>query len=635
MGLDEMVNAVEPNLTFRTGKEWAGVWTRDISYSIILSMAYMQPSVSKNSLLYKISSLGKIIQDTGTGGSWPCSSDRMIWVVAAWEIYKVTGDYNWIQTIYPVIKASFADDFVTVYDPQTGLVMGESSFIDWRDQSYPKWMQPVDIYQSKNLGTNALHYQALSITGKMAKLLGKEADSAFFIEKAQSLKSAINHYFWMPEEGYYAQYLYGRQNEIVSPRSETLGESLCILFDIASAEQQISISQTMPVVPFGPSIFYPQIADMGAYHSNAIWPFVTSYWMLASAKARNEQGVLHAIGSIYRAAALFATNKENFVAGNGDWKGTHINSSNMLWSLSGSLSVVYNILFGLKFEEDKLVFAPFVPQKLAGIRTLKGFKYREATLDLEINGYGDQIKSFTIDGKETEPVIMSSLTGRHEVKIVLANQDLPKRNLKLVANKFSLLTPIVRNDHDLLVWETIPEATSYTVVFNGKAIATQKKTSFKMKNNGEYQVIAVAQDKQRASFASEPFLLNNSSISIYEVGALKTTKTENTQLSVTVKIEKEGEYAMDWLYANGNGSVTDKNNCAIRTLVVDDVSVGLAVFPQRETDNWNNLGWSNITKCKLAAGTHHIQLIFKKQNENMNIETNEAIIHQLRLVMLN
>ncbi len=90
-------------------------------------------------------------------------------------------------------------------------------------------MQPVDIYQSKNLGTNALHYQALSITGKMAKLLGKEADSAFFIEKAQSLKSAINHYFWMPEEGYYAQYLYGRQNEIVSPRSETW-ESLYVFF---------------------------------------------------------------------------------------------------------------------------------------------------------------------------------------------------------------------------------------------------------------------------------------------------------------------------------------------------------------------------------------------------------------------
>ena len=32
LGLDEMVNAVEPDTTLRTGKEWAGVWTRDVSY---------------------------------------------------------------------------------------------------------------------------------------------------------------------------------------------------------------------------------------------------------------------------------------------------------------------------------------------------------------------------------------------------------------------------------------------------------------------------------------------------------------------------------------------------------------------------------------------------------------------------
>ncbi|MDE6276506.1 MAG: hypothetical protein K2M06_00175, partial [Muribaculaceae bacterium] len=47
MGLDEMVNAVEPDTTLRTGKEWAGVWTRDVSYSILLSMAYLQPEAAK------------------------------------------------------------------------------------------------------------------------------------------------------------------------------------------------------------------------------------------------------------------------------------------------------------------------------------------------------------------------------------------------------------------------------------------------------------------------------------------------------------------------------------------------------------------------------------------------------------
>ena len=48
MALDEMVNAVEPDTTLRTGKEWAGVWTRDVSYSIILSMAYLQPEASRS-----------------------------------------------------------------------------------------------------------------------------------------------------------------------------------------------------------------------------------------------------------------------------------------------------------------------------------------------------------------------------------------------------------------------------------------------------------------------------------------------------------------------------------------------------------------------------------------------------------
>ena len=46
MGLDEMINNVEPDTTLRTGKEWAGVWTRDVSYSIILSMAYLQPEAA-------------------------------------------------------------------------------------------------------------------------------------------------------------------------------------------------------------------------------------------------------------------------------------------------------------------------------------------------------------------------------------------------------------------------------------------------------------------------------------------------------------------------------------------------------------------------------------------------------------
>ena len=97
MGLDEMVNAVEPDTTLRTGKEWAGVWTRDVSYSILLSMAYLQPKASMISLRRKVDSLGRIIQDTGSGGAWPVSTDREIWCVAADGVYRGTGDREWLS----------------------------------------------------------------------------------------------------------------------------------------------------------------------------------------------------------------------------------------------------------------------------------------------------------------------------------------------------------------------------------------------------------------------------------------------------------------------------------------------------------------------------------------------------------
>ncbi len=352
MGLDEMINAVEPDTTLRTGKEWAGVWTRDVSYSIILSMAYLQPEASKISLMKKVNSNGRIVQDTGSGGAWPVSSDRMVWALAAYELYKVTGDRGWLEYIYPVIRDSFADDAMTTAGSETGLVRGETSFIDWREQSYPKWMQTADIYQSEAMNTSIVHAAALDILSKIAAELGNTAESKQFAERGKAISDAVNERLWMPDKGYYGMYLYGRDNLILNPRAETLGESLSVLYDIAPAQRQREITENNPVTPYGPAIFYPQIKDMPAYHNNALWPFVASFWTLANAKAGNEQGTLQGIGSVFRPAALFATNKENFNLDNGDIA-TELNSSNMLWSLSGNLAITCRILFGIHFEEDR------------------------------------------------------------------------------------------------------------------------------------------------------------------------------------------------------------------------------------------------------------------------------------------
>lgn len=423
LALSEMQNAIEPDSTFRTGKQWAGVWTRDISYSIILSMAILQPRVAMISLKRKVKN-GKIIQDTGTGGSYPVSSDRIVWAIAAWEVYKVTGDNQWLEYAYGVIKQTQHQDKQLIYDQMTGLVKGESSFLDWREQTYPKWMQPADIYASECLGTNAVHYEANQILAKMAAKLNLPKAEKSYQTQASMLKSAINNKLWQPDKGYYGQYLYGRNGAyLLSPKAEALGESLAVLFDIADKNKQQAIIRNTPVTPFGITCIFPQIPGIPPYHNDAIWPFVQSYWALASAKAGNEASVARAMSAIYRPAGLFLTNKENFVATNGDYGGTQINSSNMLWSLSGSLAIVYKLLFGMHFEVDQLVFKPFVPKVYKGDRKLTNFKYRRAVLDIELQGYGNQIQRFELDGqKKASASVPGDLVGRHHVRIILTSQ---------------------------------------------------------------------------------------------------------------------------------------------------------------------------------------------------------------------
>lgn len=485
MGLDEMVNAVEPDTTLRTGKEWAGVWTRDVSYSILLSMAYLQPEASRISLQKKVDSMGRIIQDTGSGGAWPVSTDREIWSVAAYEVYKVTGDKEWLRFIYPVVKRSLEDDYKSVYDEGTGLAKGETSFIDWREQSHPKWMQCADIFNTETLSTSIVHSRAWHVLGEMAEELGDTETARKAKSQAGRIAKAVNEHLWMPSKGYYGMYLYGRDNLIMNPRAETLGESLAIMWDIANQERAKTITENNPTTPFGVAIFYPQIADMPAYHNNALWPWVASWWAMANAKAGNDAGVMQAIGSVFRPAALFCTNKENFNLDNGDIA-TRLNSSNMLWCLSGNLAITHKILFGVDFRKDTLAFHPFVPKALAGTRTLHNFKYRGATLDITVKGHGDKIKAFKVNGRKQQAFILAEKAhGKLNVEITMDDNDIPAMKVNNVGNRNAPLTPITWLEGKTLCWNPIEYIHHYVVLRDGKWVAETRCTTYDATMPGE------------------------------------------------------------------------------------------------------------------------------------------------------
>jgi len=654
MSLEEMLKAIEADSTFRTGKEWSGVWTRDVSYSIILSMAYLQPKVAINSLMRKVSKSKKITQDTGTGGAWPASTDRMIWAVAAWEVYKATGNKDWLEQAYQIIKNSIEDDLVTIYDPGTGMVKGESSFLDWREQTYPKWMQPADIFESECLGTNAVHFQANMILSKMASTLNQKQIAEKHKQIAEKIKAGINTYLWLPEKGYYAQFLYGRNFKIVSPGSEALGEALCVLFGIADDARAKQIVASTPVTSFGIPCIYPEIPNIPPYHNNAVWPFVQTYWLWAAAATNNEKSVMESISAIYRPASLFLTNKENFVAETGDFNGTQINSSIMLWSLSGNISIIHKVIFGIRFEDGRLAFKPFVTQAMQGKRILTNFKYRNALLDIELSGYGSRIVSFELDGKQTSSFeIPETISGKHTIRIELDNQlpVISTTNQKPVL--FTLPAPIVKYENHEITWQPIANAAGYKIIVNGKMLKTTTKTSFSVKPGvyKEYQVVAINKNNPE-SFASEPVpVVNDKYVQILPAedvaekcnmpykgftgdGFIEISKTVNKTVHFKVKVDTDGLYSIDFRYANGNGPTNTENKCAIRTLSADNNPINAVVFPQRGKEEWSNWGFSNSLKVPLTKGEHVISISLEDVNENMNGEINQAMIDFVRIQII-
>ena len=657
MGLDEMVNAVEPDTTLRTGKEWAGVWTRDVSYSIILSMALLQPEAAMNSLMKKVNAEGQIIQDTGSGGAWPISTDRMVWALAAWEIYEVTGDRKWLEKVYPIIARSVAKDNLSIRSPK-GVVMGETSFIDWREQSYPKWMQTADIARSEAAGTNMVHAAALDILSQMAAILGKKGDAAKYADEAGKLAGTVNETFWSDSMGDYAMYTYGRDNMMLNTRYETLGSALAILYGIASPEQARTITERHPITPFGPAIFYPQTADMPNYHNNALWPFVASYWTLANAKAGNEQGFLEGLGSVVRPAALFATNKENFNLDNGDIY-TELNSSNMLWSLSGNLGMTIKALMGLDFRPDGIDFHPFVPKALADTRSLDGIKYRGATLNVTVEGYGNKVSRVSLNGKPLKAgetfIPAKRLKGVCDIVVKMADEDIPALTVNNRPNAKAPITPLTRlvNGGKQMEWNPIEYIANYIVLHNGVPVDITRQTRYEIPYGGEWQVVGVSSEGV-GSFASEPLYVGeetvvqipgeNTSMASPEVSYQPATpvqgylaegwvETDHKSGTVTIPVDitAEGDYTLSIRYANGNGPVNTENKAAIRSLTVDGNKAGSIVMPHRGVANWDDWGRSNSIRVHLTPGHHTIALEFRPEDENMNLTTNHALVDALIL----
>ena len=650
MAIENMLAVVNADNAFRAGENWDGVWTRDASYAIHLGIGLIDPERSINSLKIKVKN-DRIIQDTGTGGSWPASSDREVWSIAAWEIYKITGDKEWLRYAFNVIKNSVADDIPTIWDSKFRLMHGEQSYLDWREQSYPKWMTPKDIYESMCLGTNAVFAQTYNILAEMSEELGE--DGTKYQKIANELKNAINQNLWMEDKGYYSGYIYGGTYPLKSPMTDALGQSLCVIFDIAEDGREEKLIANTPATPYGISSIYPKIRNIKPYHNDAIWPFVQGYWNWAAAKAGNETALCHGLGAIYRAAALFGTHKELFVSTTGDYRGAATNSDKQLWSAAGNLAMIYRVFLGMTYIKNGIKFEPFIPASIPGTKSLKGFKYRNAVLNITITGTGNKIASFNVDGKaQNDHFIPADIEGSHDIVITLADNHIKPGKATIKHPEFMPATPWTVWDGNEGYIAAPEDGVTYDIYLNGVKKGTAKDGKISIPDVERYTTVNIVPvGKQFTGFMSRTQeFIPEGAASIYEFESVapagtdlvpaahskkfvETTIDKNTDITLAVHAEQSGTYLIDIRYANGSGPINTDNKCAIRTLIVNNHEVGAIVMPQRGQGEWVSTGFSNMLQVELREGNNMIDIKYiTPQNINMNGDVNTALLDYMRVI---
>ncbi|WP_203909621.1 MGH1-like glycoside hydrolase domain-containing protein [Rhizocola hellebori] len=404
------------------GRRWASVWTRDSSYAIDLGTGLGVPEIAKTTMRTKTSTdpLGEVWHQDSCRhfGGWPNLTDAIVGAVGAWSTYLASGDEEFLRWSYQVTGNSLARAERDAFDAGSGLFRGCSSFME-SNSGYPFRFHSngARVRRTKALSTNLLYHRGYTLAARMAEIFGEDPQP--FADKARRLQESINLRLWVPAKGLYAYY----ENEHGRPssRAEGLGAALAVLWGVADDERATQIFKNTHITGHGLPCLWPRYLawlwhfnDANYYHNGMVWPFVQAYWARAAA-ARGQTAIF---GNELAHLANLAGRATTFHEFYRPFTGKPDGSARQLWSAAGYLSMIHQGLFGMSFDTTGITFRPVRPAIFQRV-VLRGFRYREMELNLEIDGVGDQMVSFAFDGHLHEPVIPLNLTGIHKVSILM------------------------------------------------------------------------------------------------------------------------------------------------------------------------------------------------------------------------
>ena len=654
LSLEEAVKSIHTDdfgEVFYTGTLWQKVWTRDTALSNLYSLAWVFPEISYNCEHEKIKTADGVSvfeQDTGTGGSYPVSTDKIITMLSVWETYLADGNKEHLSYFYDVCSNTIMQDMNVAYDNDAGLFRGETCGLDWRDQTYPDWTSEMynsglsAIAESKTASVNTIYCRVLEIMSKAAKVLGKGEDAEqAWAKAAEDLKGKIIDRLWNENMGLYSAWEYPEyMGSVLAEKTDVLGNGFALWFDIGTESQLEQICENYPLVNYGADTVYPQKQGKlhnanKIYHNFGVWPGWDSILMVGAAYHDNKALAEEIFNSNVRGAAVSLTNKEviNYRTGEG------VESDQQLWSVAGTLAGYYRVMFGMNYDEDGISFDPYIPSWMEGPFELSDYKYRNAVLKIKLSGEGDKVKSFKVDGvsKDIKSYVFPvNSTGSHTIEIVMEQSG---TTYKINKSEDNLVVcpemPAMSYNNGTLRWT--PKSGLTYKLWTGREYVDVNSGSYTVDTSvyGSYSLMAISPDGV-CSELSKPIVVSPdrikieaesgsvSSASLISSGYVIDKRSRSAELTLSVTISKKGRYQLSGIY-NNSGDATSGVSCGIRSVYVDGTDKGSLIFPEVNSDHKDQT--STHLTLDLDEGVHTIKIFYDKANwydRNMSVTQNDV-----------
>ena len=577
MSVERMMEGIDKNGNFVATSNYSRLYC-----AIYLSLACLKPHQAMSTLRTMVDRDSLIMQRQG---QWPVVSDHIGWATAAWEVYKVTGDREWLKYSFHVIGKTLAINRKVLLDQGTGLIHG-AGYTSGRPLGARRmtWMSYNDLFSCMSLGNNILTANAYSIMDQMAEEL-KLADTSY-AKDAQRLKDAINQHLWNEDHGFYSSFLYGMAFPRQAPLTDNTSQAMCVLWGIADDDRAENLISQTPVHDCGVNVTHPAATAIEPYFTNSSWATTQALWNMAAASVGNDNALRYGLGALFRAQALYQSRNIHIQGIDTDHLGT----------AAANTAMIIRVMMGINFTAEGIEFAPVVPVGMPGPKELKGLNYRKAVLDVTVEGEGNDVASITDNGKPLEsPFLPSDITGHHDIRITLSHGSSGVNRVTVHHGEIILPpTPdVIWTADSGHIIEFNPEL-PYRLWYNGHLTALHDSI-FPLPDADGYAEYAVEiAGKYVSGYMSRPHAASGLTPQVAFIGP-DTDKT-----IVNVNVAQGGDYLLDvGFYPTGTLDV--------RQILANEHLMGTIAMSGNNAAS-DSISYSNMVGIKLLKGPNAITL---------------------------